>query len=128
MKSRTALGARGCQLLCWLIRKEVLRGSRELTPRFCETKPKLLQLLLAIPLGDPRDVDVHGQRRRNAVGGNTGGLQALEFVQGLVEAPLYGCLVARELGEGVRILGVPGEGTTKRGPSRLLLIPKPPGP
>ena len=61
------------------------------------------------PAGDPGDVDLHGGRRRDAAPGAAGGLQALQLVQGVVEAPLYGGLVARELEEGVRPLGVPDE-------------------
>ena len=37
-------------------------------------------------------VDVHCYRRRDAAGGGTVGLQALEFMEDLVEAPLYGGL------------------------------------
>jgi hypothetical protein len=67
-----------------------------------------------------RDVDVHGRRRRNAARGGTSSLQALGLVQRPVEAPFYGGLVARELGEGVqlgegvRAAGVPYKGQTER--------------
>jgi hypothetical protein len=37
-------------------------------------------------------VDIHCYRRRDAAGGGTVGLQTLEFMGDLVEAPLYGGL------------------------------------
>ena len=52
-----------------------------------------------------------------------GGLEALELVQGLVEAPLYGGLVARELGESIGAVGVPGEGPAERSVLSVLLDP-----
>jgi hypothetical protein len=57
-------------------------------------------------LGDLWAVDVHCHRRLDAAGGGTVGLQALEFMEGLVEALLYGGLVAREVGKGVLSVGV----------------------
>jgi hypothetical protein len=65
------------------------------------------------PLGDLWGVDVHCHRRRDAAGGGTVGLQALEFMEGLVEAPLYGGLVAREVGKGVLSVGVSDKGPAK---------------
>jgi hypothetical protein len=56
---------------------------------------------------------VHGQKRRDAARGGTVGLQALEFVDRLVEAPLYGGLVTRELREGVLLVGVSDKGPAK---------------
>ena len=47
--------------------------------------------------GDSGDVDVYGHWRRDAALGAAGGLEALEFVQGLIKAALYGGLVAGEL-------------------------------
>ena len=65
------------------------------------------------PLGDLWGVDVHCHRRLDAAGGGTVGLQALEFMEGLVEAPLYGGLVAREVGKGVLSVGVSDKGPAK---------------
>ena len=45
--------------------------------------------------------------RRNATSCNSGGLEALEFVQRLIEASLYRCFVAGELREGVSLVGTP---------------------
>jgi hypothetical protein len=53
------------------------------------------------PRGDLWGVDFHCHRRRDAAGGGAVGLQALEFMEGLVKAPLYGGIVAREVGKGV---------------------------
>lgn len=44
-----------------------------------------------------------------------GGLETLELVQGLIKAALYGHLVAGELGEGVRFVGVSDKGPAERG-------------
>jgi hypothetical protein len=48
-------------------------------------------------------------------------LEALEFVQGFVEASLYLGLVAGELREGVRFVGVPDGGADERGALRVEL-------
>jgi hypothetical protein len=48
-----------------------------------------------------------------------GGLSALELVQRPVDLPLYSGLVTGELGEGVRFVGVPDEGSAKRGGLRI---------
>ncbi len=85
--------------------------------RFLRNKAKLS----AITLRNSGDVNIHCHRRRDAARGGASGLQALEFVQGLVEAPLYGGLVARELGEGIGAVGVPGEGPAERSVLRVLL-------
>ena len=45
--------------------------------------------------------------------GTAVGLQALKFVYGLVEAPLYRGLVAGELGESVRLVGIPDAGSAE---------------
>ena len=58
--------------------------------RFCETKPNPS---VTLP-GEPGDVDVHGERRLDVPCGGAGNLQALELMEGPVEAPLYGGLVA----------------------------------
>jgi hypothetical protein len=65
------------------------------------------------PLRDLWGVDVHCHRPLDAAGGGTVGLQALEFMEGLVEAPLYGGLVAREVGKGVLSVGVSDKGPAK---------------
>jgi hypothetical protein len=49
-----------------------------------------------------------------------GGLEALEFVKGLVEAPFYTRFVAGELGEGVYLFGIPLEGAAERSGIRML--------
>ncbi len=46
---------------------------------------------------DPRYINVYGHGRINVASSTSGGLEALEFVQGLVEASLYGRFVAGEL-------------------------------
>jgi hypothetical protein len=51
-------------------------------------------------------VDDHCHRPRDAAGGGTVGLQALEFMEGLIEVQLYGGLVAREVGKGILSVGV----------------------
>src|SRR5918993_334591 len=79
--------------------------------------------LSAIALRDTGDVYVHCHRRRDAARGGASGLQALEFVQGLVEAPLYGGLVAREFGESIGAVSVPGEGPAERSVLSVLLDP-----
>ena len=60
--------------------------------------------ILEVFPGDPRDVHVYRGGWRDVTLGAAGGLEALELVQGLVETPLYGGLVAREFGEGVRFV------------------------
>lgn len=52
----------------------------------------------------PGDFHVHGQGRRNVSLGVASSLEALEFVQGLVETSLYWGLIAGELGECVRLV------------------------
>ena len=52
-----------------------------------------------------------------------GCLEALEFVQGLIEAALYGRLVAGELREGVCLVCIPDKGSAERGGLRVLLDP-----
>ena len=66
-------------------------------------------------MGDPRDVHVYDRRWRNPDFGAAGGLETLELVQGLIKAALYGHLVAGELGEGVRFVGVSDKGPAERG-------------
>ena len=56
------------------------------------------------------DVHIYCRRRQNVAIGSTGGLQALEFVQRLIKPPLYGGLVAGELGEGVCLIGIANKG------------------
>jgi hypothetical protein len=72
------------------------------------------------------NIHIYGRRRRNVNISSAGGLQALEFVQCLVEAALYGGLVAGELGKSVRFIRVPDEGPSKCGsftvPHRLHLL------
>jgi hypothetical protein len=75
------------------------------------------------PLRDLWGVDVHCHRPLDAAGGGTVGLQALEFMEGLVKAPLYGGLVAREFGESIGAVGVPGEGPAERSVLSVLLDP-----
>jgi adenine-specific DNA methylase len=48
---------------------------------------------------------IEGYRRGDGLP-STSGVQALEFVQGLVQAALDGSLVAAELREGIRVIGV----------------------
>ena len=58
---------------------------------------------------DSRDLHVYNRRRWDVTLGAAGSLEALEFVQGLVEAALYRGFVAGELGEGVHCIGVTDE-------------------
>ncbi len=60
------------------------------------------------------DLHVHGDWWRNLAVGVAGGLKALELVEGPVEAPLCGGLVAGELGEGIRFVCIPLEGSSER--------------
>jgi hypothetical protein len=46
--------------------------------------------------------------------GATGDLEASEFVPGLIEVSLYRGLVAGELGEGVRLVGIPDKRSAER--------------
>jgi len=64
---------------------------------------------------DPRYVNVYYHGRQNFASGASGSLEALEFVQCLVETPLYRGLVAGELGEGVRLACIPNKGLPERG-------------
>src|SRR5829696_3131414 len=92
-------------------------------PRFLRKEPiSRYPPLNALPW-DPKDVHVNGHGGRGAAPSAAGGLETLELVQGLVEPPLYGRLVAREFGEGVSAGGVPGEGPPKGGGLGLLLAP-----
>ena len=52
--------------------------------------------------------------------GATSGLKALELVEGFVESLFQVGLVAGELREGVRPIGVPDEGSAERGGLRVL--------
>jgi hypothetical protein len=49
-------------------------------------------------------------------------LEALELVEGLLEAALYRCLVAGELGEGVRFVGISDKGPAERGGLCVFLL------
>jgi hypothetical protein len=44
-----------------------------------------------------------------------GCLETLKLMEGLVEALPYRCFVAGELGEGVGLVCIPGEGSAERG-------------
>jgi hypothetical protein len=81
------------------------RGEQPLVTRSWTTEETILPFLqgsysviakqsqtLRDPRGDLWGVDVHCHRRRDAAGGGTVGLQALEFMDDLVEAPLCGGL------------------------------------
>jgi hypothetical protein len=94
------------------------RGSEGGPPRginasvtFYETKPFLLRSFR----WNAGNVHVDGHGRRDVALLATGGLQALEFVQGLVEASLYRGLVAGELREGVSLQGVLHKAQAKPG-------------
>jgi hypothetical protein len=64
---------------------------------------------------DPGYVNVYGYVRRNVASSASGSLEALEFVQAFVKASLYHGLIAGELREGVRFVGVPDGGSDERG-------------
>ena len=71
--------------------------------------------------GDPGDVHVYGHGRRYVALGAGGSLEALQFVIGLVEPPLYLCLVAGELREGGCCVCIPDKGSAECGGLRVLL-------
>jgi hypothetical protein len=76
---------------------------------FYETKPNFSEIF-------PRnsgDLHVYGNGRWEGALGLAGGLEALEFVQGLEEASLYRGLVAGELRESVALVGIRHEGVTE---------------
>lgn len=53
--------------------------------------------------------------------GPAGGLEALELVQGLVEAPLYSRVVAGEFRKAVRFVCTPDKGSAERGGLRVFV-------
>ena len=71
--------------------------------------------------GHSGDIYVHGYGWCDAALSAAGGLKALEFVQGPVEAALYVGLVAGELGKGVRFIRVPDKGSAEGGSFLVLL-------
>ena len=62
--------------------------------RFLRNKPIFSEIFSGDGSGD---VYVYGHGRWDVARGMAGGLEALELVQGLIERPLYGGLVAGEL-------------------------------
>ncbi len=71
--------------------------------------------------GGAVNVDVYRRRWWYVSLRAAGGLEALEFVEGPVEAPFYGRFVAGELREGVRLVRVPDEGPAEPGGLVFLL-------
>src|SRR5215217_7086890 len=78
--------------------------------------PEALQINVPLYVQEPRlglvtrnagDDQIYSRGRWSVAISTTGGLEALQFVPCLVDAPLYGRLVSRELRERVS-LGVPG--------------------
>jgi hypothetical protein len=92
-------------------------------PSFLRNEPISRYLPLNALPGDSGDVDVNGYGGRGTTPSSAGGLETLELVQGLVQTPLYGRLVASEFGEGVGAVSVPGVGPPERSGLGLLLAP-----
>src|SRR5829696_2223997 len=88
-------------------RPERARCWRFTAPRTESGTTKEQKPSLVLASRNARHVHVYRQRWWSVVIRATGGLQALEFVQGFVEATLYAGLVTGELGEGVRAVAVP---------------------
>ena len=76
---------------------------------FYETKPNFSEIFPR----NPGDLHVYGNGRWEGALSLAGGLEALEFVQGLEEAALYRGLVAGELRESVALVGIRHEGVTE---------------
>src|SRR5215207_7657780 len=91
-------------------RPERARSWRFTAPRTDSGTTKEQKPSLMLVSGNAGDVHVYRHGRWSVTISAAGGLEALEFVQCLVEAALYRSLVAGELRKSIRFIRVSDEG------------------